>query len=358
MSSKKAIPTPRRLQQAKRNLRRPPRPRLTRAPFSQRLITAPLATTSVMSSNTGSSRATFPLDRKEFIADVTGSVDFALTRYTVNPGLDPVNGGCYPWGAGIANNFEEYETLAVSFHYAPSTSATNNGAVMIAFDYDTLDASPATKAQMLLYADNVRTSPWSPATLTLKASDLRKSSRKYTRSGNVANSDLKTYDLGAVYVATAGQASAAIIGEFWISYSHTLHTPQPSAAAAIAQHVTSLSPTSAELLPTPVVATGSSEIVSVAGEVLTFLTSGQFLVTLELTGTTISSLAAPAPANGASLVTTMYSSGYAAGGTGSAAFVTNVVVSAISNSTLTFNHDITAGATATLLVSRLPASLV
>jgi len=249
-------------------------------------IEAPVATTSIMSSNVSTMfpSGPFPLRRKEYVADIAGSTTFAVTKFSVNPALTST----FPWGGNIAPNFEEYESLLVAFHYEPESSSSNTGAVIIAFDYDASDATPTTKQQMLTFSDNVRAAPWVPITLVLKVSDLRKRGRLYTRTGTVANTDIKTYDLGNVFVGVSGNVSSATIGEFWISYHFPLHTPQSNNLAIIQSANVSSGGGSVSTTKffgvTPTIAGGLN--VTASSNTLTFNTDGQYLVQLQLNGTT------------------------------------------------------------------------
>jgi hypothetical protein len=155
-------------------------------------------------------------------------VAFANTRFAVNPGITAT----FPWGSGIAPNYEEYECKSISFVYEPESSSTATGAVILSFDYDALNAAPSTKQAALEISDSIRSAPWVPSRLTLKTVDLQKRGTLFTRTSAVANSDLKTYDLGNINVSTMGQATTAIVGEFWIEYHFVLRIPQPSSSTS------------------------------------------------------------------------------------------------------------------------------
>jgi hypothetical protein len=268
--------------QASRNAQRA-RPMQT----SSGRVAAPLALGSAMSGNQGTpSNVSFPLRRKEYVADVAGSVTFATTAYSLNPGLSSP----FQWGSSIAPSFEEYDSLTVAFHYEPMDSANSTGAVIISFDYDAVDAAPVDKTEALTYSDNVRVQPWVPAVLVLKKSDLQKRGRLYTRTGTIASTDIKTYDLGNVYVSTVGQADTDIIGEFWISYHFNLVTPQkpspPGTYIAASTGVTKAAP-----FGTAQTVTGTTPI-TIGSTTLTFKQPGYFLLNFLVVGTGLTATAA------------------------------------------------------------------
>jgi len=254
-----------------------------------------------MRGNQGTSSASFPISRKEYIGDVAGSVAFATTQYSLNPGLIAT----FPWCGQIAPNFEEYDTLQIELCYEPESASTATGTVIISFDYDALDAAPTTKQQALEFADSVRVAPWAPASLVLKTQDLRKRGRLYTRSGAVpSGADAKTYDLGNVFVSTQGQASTANVGEFWIRYRFLLATPQLNSgiALALSAKVTgSGSVTKTSVFGTAATISGGIAVTA-SGNTLTFSAPGQYLATFYEAGTGIATGGADAFSGTATVV--------------------------------------------------------
>jgi hypothetical protein len=280
----------------------------TELSFENKRVSAPVATSSVMSSNTSTPTGVtaFPLRRKEYVGEIAGSVAFAITKYSLNPGLAPT----FPWGSQISPSFEEYDTLSVAFHYEPESASSATGAVMIAFDYDAADSTPATKQEMLTFADNVRVAPWVPCTLVLKTIDLKKRGTLFTRTGTIASTDIKTYDLGNVFVATQGQAGTTTVGEFWISYNFSLRTPQPfSFADSLSAKVVAGGTVSfGAYLGTAPTITGKLPVTA-SGATLTFGVVGSWLLGFTMVGT---GLTGTAPTITGTATTTGYNT-YVAG---------------------------------------------
>jgi hypothetical protein len=336
-----------------RNQRRAPRLPCPIASFSETRIEAPVASSVVMRGNSSTSSAAmpFPLRRKEYVTDVAGSVAFAVTKFSVNPGIQAT----FPWAGGISPSFEEYDTASIAFHYEPESSSSATGTVIISFDYDAADLSPTTKQQMLTFADNVRSAPWVPCTLVLKVSDLRKRGRLYVRTGPVASTDIKTYDLGNVYVATSGQANANTIGEFWISYNFPHHTPTPNPQLSTL-HITGVTPTTASLLGTQTVVSGPS-IATLVANILTFNVAGKFSVVYDFLGTSSTFGSVTVSATGSLITTYIGNSGVTGesfGGSASTAFIEVVFLNAVVGTTLTFANTVVSGTTGELVVFTLP----
>jgi hypothetical protein len=124
--------------------------------------------------------------------------------------------------------YESYVFHSLRFEYMPSVGTTVNGVVVLAVDYDALDPGPADKASLMQTHGAVRGSPWDYTVLQCDRPDLTKLPERYTRKAVWAgNGDLKTYDVGNLFVATHGQAGTTTIGELYVTYDVELRTPQP-----------------------------------------------------------------------------------------------------------------------------------
>lgn len=240
-------------------------------------VSAPVAKASVQRSQ---NPAEFRISRREFVEDISGSVGFVNNSYSFNPGM----GNLFPWASSIANSYEQYTVQDVSFCYEPSCATTATGAVMLAFDYDPLDAAPVNKSSALQCSDYVRTPPWVAAKLGLRKPDLvkRQANALYTRSGGIVGADLKTYDLGRLNVSREGQAAGGVVGELWIEYTIVLRIPQQTPASGTlvycaGAHVTAVfSGTQVE--------TGNASLVTASGKDLTFERGGFYMITIKVEG--------------------------------------------------------------------------
>lgn len=307
--------------------------------------------------NTGTPLDSIVVHRREYIQDINGSVGFVATLLSDNPGLPAL----HPWLSSIAPNYEEYEVISKSFVFETESPTSTTGVVVLCYDYDALDASPANKASALQYSDNIRSAPWVRSVLSLRSDDLRKRGCLYVRTGPVASSDLKTYDLGNLIVCTSGQANTNIIGELWVDYTIRLRVPQPvdTTSVALSQHVRSSAPTTASPFASPITSSGSSAIVSISGSVLTFLLGGRFLVSSSIYATTVTLPSPPVVALGGSLLTTFgrgtgAPAGYTyTGGTSDLASA-QIYLSAQVGTTLTLSQVVTSGVGSELVITTLP----
>jgi hypothetical protein len=179
------------------------------------------------SSNLGTSRKRQVIEEDEYIGEVNGSVAFATTGYPINIGQSST----FPWAYKIASLYERYTFNFLEFYYRREVSeyATNGqtGKVMLSIDYDATDIAPSSKQQVQDTDPHVDGMPCVER-LALRASiaEMKTSDGKYVRPGlQPANTDIKTYDVGNLWVSTQGCANATTIGELRVRYRCTLQVP-------------------------------------------------------------------------------------------------------------------------------------
>lgn len=214
----------------------------------------------------------------ERIDTVDGSVAFSVGgSIACNPGL----ASSFPWLSGHANLFERYRIHKLVYRYKNLKGTASNGNILMSFDYDTLDSAPATAIEMTqstVYADGA---PWRIFELVVP-SDKRD---LFTRSGDVAGSDLKTYDMGKLHIAAEGCADTSPHGYLEVEYDVELFMKQSiSSGSATASLGSSVSINSSGVLTDNTLgATAAGAVVSApAGKYLVTLTG---VAPLNLAGT-------------------------------------------------------------------------
>jgi len=185
-----------------------------------------------VSKNRTTNRQSMIIEEDEYIGEVTGAAtaaNFGTTAYPVNIGQS----GTFPWGSGVVkNNFEKYKFDYIRFYYKREVSefATNGttGKVMLSFDADASDPPPASKQQVEDTDPHVDGMPCENMKLDIPAAMLRRMNDGfYIRpAGLPGSSDIKTYDVGNLYVSTQGLASnSAVVGELHVSYRCHVYIP-------------------------------------------------------------------------------------------------------------------------------------
>jgi len=121
--------------------------------------------------------------------------------------------------------FEKYKFEFLEFYYKREVSefATNGttGKVMLSFDSDASDPPPASKQQVEDTDPHVDCMPSENMTLRVPQKVLNKFTDGYyiRPAGLPGGNDIKTYDVGNLYVSTIALAAAnAVIGELHVRY--------------------------------------------------------------------------------------------------------------------------------------------
>lgn len=236
---------------------------MSKAPISQGR-TIKTARPKIVSLRNGDSVIT----HREYVGEVQAASGtptiFSAASYPINPGQAAV----FPWLSKIAANFESYIFQRLKFAYETEAPSTLGGTLVLAVDYDALDAVPVTKQQALAYRGSVRSPPWNDCCHTSVGEDLHKLKSRYVRTGAIpANSDLKTYDVGNLFTITQGVTTAsAVCGELYVEYTVHLMTPvydySPSSA-----FLSGTAGTAASLITAGQVLQGSS-VSGLAGNVI------------------------------------------------------------------------------------------
>lgn len=168
---------------------------------------------------------------REYIGDVFTHPDtagaFFLKGYPLNPGLLST----FKWLPAIAQQFEQWTPNGLVFEFKSTSSEYVStqalGSVIMATEYDQLDAPYANKIEMLnsSYSNEAKPSEHIVHGVECDPRD-NPMSIFYVRSG-AAPGDIRDYDLGTFYVATQGGATANLnLGSLYVHYDFTFRKEQ------------------------------------------------------------------------------------------------------------------------------------
>lgn len=166
---------------------------------------------------------------QEYLGDVTGSTDWELTQFHVNPGLPET----FPWLSGVAANFQKYRIDGLVFYLRSTSSVaianTENlglGTVMGGFQTNVYDKAPSSKLEFLSLS-GARSGKPSEDHIYPMECDRSKNvfGNLLVRTVGVAD-DLQKYDHAVFNLATVGFPGAYYLGELWVSYKLTLIAPK------------------------------------------------------------------------------------------------------------------------------------
>lgn len=261
---------------------------------------------------------------KEYVQDIAGSVAFAAVTFPVQPGISTL----FAWLAEQAGLYQEYQFRRLRFCYETEKSSATSGKVIFVFSPDATDAAPAGKQEALEYKYKGGNAPWSPFVLEVPTSEAL-GARRYVRTGTLAaNQDIKTTDLGSLFVCTQGMADTTAVGELYVEYSIELITPVLNAqarATSISASIVAVAPDATSVYGATPTITGGLDVTA-AVNTLTFNRVGRYQVRWSVTGTGLFTSFAPTLTGTATAGTPSGISNAAANAGTSGIAVVNVIV--------------------------------
>jgi len=177
------------------------------------------------------------IQHTEFVSELqyAGNTDFNVTMsLPINPGIPTT----FPWLSGVADLFEKYIVHSLRFHTQPALPSSTAGSIYMEIDYNAADPSPPNKAEFMSSMSAVSGSIWSPVELS---GDLKRVNicERFVRIGSTpANTDVKTYDVGTLFVATQGYSTGPS-GNLYVSYDISLIIPgiPPAIEYSVSQNI-------------------------------------------------------------------------------------------------------------------------
>lgn len=220
------------------------------------------------------------ISHRSFLTPINNSIAYTATQVACNPGLL----GSFPWLSSLASKYEMYRFTRLRYEFRSVTASSTTGVVMMSFDYDAADEAPASKAEQAQTIPNSETNVWMNNDLVVPCGP----EWRYVRQSALAsNLDIKTYDMGNLWLSTA-YGNGAVGGELYVEYTVELKKPSagytPSGlfsclTSAFAAPINLTSNTTSGI-GYPFVRSSNTELLALAG--------GEWLVVAEADGTGLS----------------------------------------------------------------------
>lgn len=223
-----------------------------------------------MFSTKGQNGSDVILAHREYIGDLSSSINFEATTYPINPG----NPTMFPWLSQFASLYEEYEFLGLIFEFktmsatAVGTTSSAMGNIIMATDYDCEDAEYTTKRQMEAQEYACSTVPFESFVHPVECSRKRNVLPELFTVPGITDSSQAPGDprmsvMGNFTIATQGQqANGTAVGELWVSYHVRLSRPildsSAPASSAYSAHYNCVLSTSGTQSTTASVSTSDS----------------------------------------------------------------------------------------------------
>lgn len=205
-------------------------------PAYSRTVSAPVARAKVGGVSGGArvtSKTAFGgeirVSHRELVRDINGTVNF-FNLASLGSGFDttinPGNADLFPFLSTLAQQYQKYYIHSLKFSYQPACSASTDGTVVLAVDYEPDDPPSGSKTAMMAKPRAQRTAPWQERSMSANASLLMNNAAKYVAASGAARPDgTSQYDAGNFEIATSGMAATTAIGELVVEYSISLLSP-------------------------------------------------------------------------------------------------------------------------------------
>lgn len=154
----------------------------------------------------------------ELIATVTGQTAFTLVQFSINPGSSTT----FPRLSRIAQLFEKYQFERLEFYFQHDVSqyATQGqqGLVLLSALYDAASPPPTSKTQIEACKPRVICMPNQNSLLRLAKDRMHpRGYPLFVRPGLLpGGTDIKTYDIGNMFLTVQGMVGAGEVGELHV----------------------------------------------------------------------------------------------------------------------------------------------
>lgn len=222
---------------------------------------------------------------KEYLFDLNGSSTLISNYMNINAG----NPAMFPWLSGIATRFEMYRFEKLGFSYEPACATDTKGTVLFSIDYDPTDSQFISKRQYLNTRTHCRAAPWESTYVECAQEDLRRRSTYFVDvTGNGSNDE--SLMVGSFNYATVAMgAITEPVGELYVNYTVRLMSPQLDITGGFAEQISSSAGlNSSKFVGSSPAITGSTLFVRATDSALVCQVAGDYLCTIEWTGTVLS----------------------------------------------------------------------
>jgi hypothetical protein len=224
---------------------------------------------------------------RELISDITSLSAASIFGITNNIPINPGNSDCFPWLSGQATGFELYRFRSLKFEYQSLSATSLPGVLLMAVDYDAADEAPPTKVDMMSYEGATRCNVWDHTVMPCSRSTMDDFVKGRFILGQLPpeGTDIKTYNLGNLFVATDGVAASTKIGELYVDYDVDLLVPQLNRSLGDGNLIIASANTAANLFAGSLLLDPTYSVLSVptfygTRDILRFRKKGDYMVTL------------------------------------------------------------------------------
>jgi len=158
----------------------------------------------------------------DMICSIPGSVAFAYTAVTINPGYYRT----FPWLSEVAAGYQYYRFRSIRFRFETTSPSSAKGQIILAPEYCVTDPVPTSEQAACNSQGAVATTCWNNLSLEMDTSAMfAQGSRKFIRQG-LNGIEGSLCDAGRLIYSTVGMVDTSVIGRLWVDYVVELSVQQ------------------------------------------------------------------------------------------------------------------------------------
>lgn len=221
----------------------------------------------------------------EYVQDVTTAVSGVAQSKLVNP----QSADMFTWLSAIGSRFEMFRFKKLRFRYKTSSSTTQDGFVILGFDFDVYDDNPS-KAVMLTWKYNSKSPVWSDNVLDVSA-DTRMSTWRYCNYLNLgAQGDSRLDYIGKLLLLCNSSTDNLAVGELFVDYVCEFRQPSYKLPTLYSESLTSPTWTTTNaFFAQPVAFAGNMPVIVNTANKIIIPNEGEYLISAKAVGSGISS---------------------------------------------------------------------
>jgi len=158
------------------------------------------------------------IEHSEPLGYITSSTTpglFKVDMWRINPGMVQT----FQWMWKISQCFDMYRFKSIKIRYVNRVSSARDGVVDIAFDPNSGDVNPTGMAEIQNFAEYAEGAVWRPFSFSIPPKSYMVKDLYVRENGTYpAGEDVKTYDLGKLYIASEGAEAGLKLGDCFIDY--------------------------------------------------------------------------------------------------------------------------------------------
>jgi len=233
----------------------------------------------------GTAEGLITVTHREYVGTYDVRSGGISATYVVNQPINPMNFTIFPWLSGIASSYEKYKFSKLAVCVVPTCPTSSVGKCVVAIDPDSTDSQPSSYNELQNMRYSTGAAVWEPQVLKYNpCGEYRFCSA--TNGSTAAFTVDRLINDGWLYISNSGPALTNA-NDVYIEYTVQLKQPQTNPGTGQVFNITSGSVAATFLSNANSMGPAYATSGTGASRTLNFQNTGQYFVTLYVTGTTL-----------------------------------------------------------------------